>query len=626
MVKKGYKQTEIGVLPEEWTISTIGTIADVKTGPFGSALHADDYVQDGTPIITVEHLGETGLIRQNLPKVSDEDRQRLSAYSMQEGDIVFSRVGSVDRNAYVTAAENGWLFSGRILRLRAKSEKLSTRYLGYYFKSEDTKERIRGVAVGQTMASLNTKLMNAFKVVLPTVEEQKNIATLLSNIDTLISTLEKQVSKKKAIKQGAMQELLTGKRRLPGFNGAWREVRLEDICSKITDGSHESPPESDVGYYMPSVKDMTSTGFDYSECKKISYADFKKLERNGCRPDIGDVLIAKDGSILKYAFVQEQAETIVILSSIAIVKPLFNCVDSFFLAQYFRQQNFVEQVITNYKSGTGVPRIVLKGFKQIELFIPESVAEQATIAKILVDMDKEIAGLEKKLGKYRQVKQGMMQQLLTGKIRLTKDIEDSVQAEQVTSEKAMTLRPVHNHQFDDAVAIAAIVDAFYSDKYPLGRVKVQKLLYLLHRHQGVSVSDFKKKAAGPYADTVRYKGGEPIAKKNKYIVSESGKQGTRYSKGTNMGQALDYVERWGMQADLQWLKENFLHTSRNDLELFATVDMAMCDLDEVGISVSVESIKNLIASNKEWKAKLSKTYFSDWDIARAIKKCTELFN
>ena len=93
-----------------------------------------------------------------------------------------------------------------------------------------------------------------------------------------------------------------------------------------------------------------------------------------------------------------------------------------------------------------------------------------------------------------------------------------------------------------------------------------------------------------------------------------------------MAQALNYVERWGMQSDLQWLKENFLHTGRNDLELFSTVDMAMCDLDKVGISVSVESIKNLIASNKEWNAKLSKTYFSDRDIARAIKKCTELFN
>ena len=93
-----------------------------------------------------------------------------------------------------------------------------------------------------------------------------------------------------------------------------------------------------------------------------------------------------------------------------------------------------------------------------------------------------------------------------------------------------------------------------------------------------------------------------------------------------MAQALDYAERWGMQAGLQWLKENFLHTSRNDLELFATVDMAICDLNESGIPVSVETIKNLIASNKEWKAKLSKAYFSDQDIARAIKKCADLFS
>ena len=219
-----------------------------------------------------------------------------------------------------------------------------------------------------------------------------------------------------------------------------------------------------------------------------------------------------------------------------------------------------------------------------------------------------------------------MQQLLTGKIMLKNDVEDLRQAEQASAVKTLPARTAHNRQFDDAVSIAAIVDAFYSDKYPLGRVKVQKLLYLLHRHQAASVSDFKKKAAGPYADTVRYKGGEPIAKKNKYIVSENGKQGTRYSRGENMAQALNYVERWGMQSDLQWLKENFLHTGRNDLELFATVDMAICDLNEAGVPISVASIKDLIASSKEWKAKLSKTYFSDRDIARAIKKCTELFN
>ena len=255
MVKQGYKQAELGVIPEKWTVSTIGAIADVKTGPFGSALHANDYVQDGTPIITVEHLGETGLTRQNLPKVSAEDRRRLSAYSMQEGDIVFSRVGAVDRNAYVTAAENGWLFSGRILRLRAKSEELSTRYLGYYFKAEETKERVRGVAVGQTMASLNTKLMNAFKVVLPTVEEQKNIAALLSNMDTLISTLEKQISKKKAIKQGAMLELLTGKRRLPGFFGEWVNTKIGSITEVYSGGT---PNTSEPAFWGGKIPWMNS--------------------------------------------------------------------------------------------------------------------------------------------------------------------------------------------------------------------------------------------------------------------------------------------------------------------------------------------------------------------------------
>lgn len=509
----------------------------------------------------------------------------------------------------------------RLLVLKPKSSNVCAQFVADYINN-CVDFSLESTGVPQLTAP---QIMNV-ELELPQYDEQKEVTTVLADVSSLIDMLGKQISKKKAIKQGAMQELLTGKRRLPGFNGAWQVVKLEDICSKITDGSHESPPESDIGYYMPSVKDMRSTGFDYSECKKISYSDFKKLERNGCRPDAGDVLIAKDGSILKYAFVQEKAENIVILSSIAIVTPHSDRVDSYFLAQYFRQQNFVEQVITSYKSGTGVPRSVLKRFKQIVLSIPESVAEQAAIAKILVDMDIEITGLEKELAKYRQVKQGMMQQLLTGKIRLKNDVEDLRQAEQANAVKTLPARTAHNRQFDDAVSIAAIVDTFYSDKYPLGRVKVQKLLYLLHRHQAASVSDFKKKAAGPYADTVRYKGGEPIAKKNKYIVSESSKQGTRYFRGENMAQALNYVERWGMQADLHWLKDNFLHASRNDLELFATVDMAMSDLAKVGISVSVESIKNLIASNKEWNAKLSKTYFSDRDIARAIKKCTELFN
>lgn len=618
MVKPGYKQTEVGVIPEKWTISTIGAIADVKTGPFGSALHAEDYVQDGTPIITVEHLGETGLTHQNLPKVSEKDRHRLFAYSMQEGDIVFSRVGSVDRNAYVTAIENGWLFSGRILRLRAKNEKLSTQYLGYYFKSEDAKERIRNVAVGQTMPSLNTKLMNAFKVVLPTIEEQKDIAALLSNMDTLISALEKQISKKKAIKQGAMQELLTGKRRLPGFSGEWQNIVLGTVSSFYNGGT---PSKTRKDWWSGNIPWISSSDLSESTITSVKISRFVSQEavaRSATRicPRNAVLIVSRVG-VGKVAV--SPCELCTSQDFTTIVSSRHN---PYFLAYMLMP---IMKKLAIQSQGTSIKGITTEDIQKIAIPTP-SEEEQNAIVDILADTDSEIEALEQKLKKYRQVKQGMMQQLLTGKIRLKNDVVDSVHTEQKASTKKSPVRSAHNHQFDDAVSIAAIVDAFYSDKYPLGRVKVQKLLYLLHRHQGVCVSDFKKKAAGPYADTVRYKGGEPIAKKNKYIVSESGKQGTRYFRGENMAQALDYVERWGMQADLQWLKDNFLHASRNDLELFATVDMAMCDLDEVGISVSVESIKNLIASNKEWKAKLSKTYFSDWDIARAIKKCTELFN
>ena len=97
-------------------------IADIQTGPFGSQLHKEDYVEVGTPIVTVEHLGNRVFTEQNLPKVSDEDETRLSKYVLKEGDIVFSRVGSVDRCSYVDAAHDGWMFSGRCLRVRPNTE------------------------------------------------------------------------------------------------------------------------------------------------------------------------------------------------------------------------------------------------------------------------------------------------------------------------------------------------------------------------------------------------------------------------------------------------------------------------------------------------------------------------
>jgi len=198
----------------------------------------------------------------------------------------------------------------------------------------------------------------------------------------------------------------------------WEVSPIKGLCTKVTDGSHESPKEVDNGYYMPSVKDMTDLGFCFSDCKQISKNDYLKLERNGCRPEKDDVLIAKDGSILKYAFVMDDELPIVILSSIAILRPNKKKIDSHYFAHYFKKEDFVNKVLSDYKTGTGVPRIVLNNFKEIEIAYPKKIEEQQRIANALSDVDSLIANLEKLIAKKKNIKQGAMQQLLTGKKRL----------------------------------------------------------------------------------------------------------------------------------------------------------------------------------------------------------------
>lgn len=200
--------------PNDWMKVAIGDIAEVKTGPFGSALHERDYVQSGTPIITVEHLGERGIQGDGAPQVGDQDVARLQAYKLQEGDIVFSRVGSIDRNARVSANEEGWLFSGRLLRLRPKTPDIESQFLSYLFHAEPFRRQVERVAVGQTMASLNTKLLSSLEIMVPIVHEQRAIADALSAMDAEIESLESRLTKARALKQAMAQALLTGRIRL----------------------------------------------------------------------------------------------------------------------------------------------------------------------------------------------------------------------------------------------------------------------------------------------------------------------------------------------------------------------------------------------------------------------------
>lgn len=463
------------------------------------------------------------------------------------------------------------------------------------------------------------------EVELPDFAEQATVAEALSDIDGLISSLQKLIEKKKAIKQGTMQELLTGKKRLPGFSVEWKEVNFAKSAKLKARIGWQGLTTSE---YLQSGYAYLVTGTDFHngriKWETCHFVDEKRYQQDlNIQIKKHDILLTKDGTIGKVAYISDIEKPTTLNSGVFVIRQAKeNSFDPNFV--YHILSSFIfDNFLAKLSAGSTINHLYQKDFVGFMFKAPSELVEQQAIAQVLSDMDSEIEKLEKKLAKYQQIKQGMMQELLTGRIRLV-DADGKEQPKtQILQEKQP--QPAHNQHFDDAVMIAGIVNAFYSEKYPLGRKKVQKLLYLVRRKEQADISAFHKKAAGPYADEVRYKGGEPIAQKNKYIQVKRSEKGSRFEKGVHMQQALTYLQDWGKQGDVDWLVSQFQYTSVNELELLATVDMAICDLHREGKEISVASIKNLIHSNKEWRGKLKKTYFRDSDIQRAIKKCQDLF-
>jgi type I restriction enzyme S subunit len=426
------KQTEIGLIPNDWKIIRFGNNVDIFRG--GSPRPIEKFLTTNANGINWIRIGDVRsndkYIRKTEEKIIPEGKSH--SREVKKGDFILSNSMSFGRPYILNidgCIHDGWL------TIQNYADSFDKDFLYYLLSSDDVFKQYVQMAAGSSVQNLTKEKVADLQLKVPPLAEQQIIAKALSDVDALISISEKLIQKKKNIKQGTMQNLLTGKKRLPGFGPQnksptykqtelgpipedWEVKKLETLCKNITDGSHNSPPEVLNGYYMPSVKDMKIDGFDFSECKKISREDYDNLVRNGCKPEVGDVLIAKDGSILKYCFAVTKEENIVILSSIAILKPKQELIDSNYLAIYFQQIDIIKKVIDNYKSGTGVPRIILNNFKNIPLIVPTCLGEQTAIANVLSSMGKEIETLNTKLEKCRNLKTAMMQQLLTGKIRL----------------------------------------------------------------------------------------------------------------------------------------------------------------------------------------------------------------
>ena len=411
-LKPGYKQTEVGVIPEDWEVREVAKFAKIITGPFGTLLKASEYTQgDGVPQISVGEIGD-GFFRvdEHTSRIPPHVVKRLPQYLLRSGDVVFGRKGAVERSALVTESEHGWFLGSDGICVRPAGD-CHPPYLAAQFRSREIKTWLLNNAIGTTMPSLNQGVLSHVRVPFAPQNEQSAIATALSDVDALLATQDALIEKKRAIKQGAMQELLTGKRRLSGFSQAWTVSRLGDIA-KIQRGASPRPIDSplwfddnsDVGWVR--ISDVTNSGMYLEETTQ-------RLSQDGIRHSrpvsSGNLIMSICATVGR-----------------PIITRIDTCIhDGFVVFDDLRaSQKFLYYVLKwiepNWsKHGqTGSQMNLNTGLiNRTALKLP-AVDEQEAIAAVLSAMDADILALEQKREKVMQLKQGMMQELLTGKTRL----------------------------------------------------------------------------------------------------------------------------------------------------------------------------------------------------------------
>jgi type I restriction enzyme S subunit len=296
-----------------------------------------------------------------------------------------------------------------------KDKRIDSAYLSYHFHSEEFKQRVRDVAVGQTMASLNTQILKSIKTILPpTLAEQQAIAEALSDADALIKALEQLIAKKRQIKQGTMQELLSGKRRLPGFSGEWKLIPLGEVANILSGGTPSTLREE---YWNGDIYWCTPTDVTALRGNKYLETTGRMITSLGLQNSSAGLIPAKSVIMTSRATIGECAINRVPVTTNQGFKnfvPLEN-IDVEFLYYLLgtKKNDFISLC-----GGSTFLEIGKTQLSNFEVRLPVTKAEQVAISTILSDMDTEIAALEEKLAKARLLKQGMMQELLNGRIRL----------------------------------------------------------------------------------------------------------------------------------------------------------------------------------------------------------------
>lgn len=420
-VMPGYKQTELGVIPMEWDVKTLFDLADRRKELFddGDWIESEHITSTGVRLIQTGNIGVGSFIEKDIKKyIYEESFTSLQCKQLQEGDLLVCRLADPAGRACVLPdiGEGRVVTSVDVTIFRPPPHVADRRFLSNLFSTPEWFRAVGDRSGGTTHKRIARGALGRIAIQLPPLPEQQAIAEALSDADALIESLEQLLAKKRQIKRGAMQELLTGKQRLPGFSGEWGTVPAGAI-GQFRGGNgfplqFQGSTAGDYPFFK--VSDMNIAGNETEMIVANNYISESVRKQVGATvfPE-NTIVFAKVGAAVHL----ERKKRLLAPSCID------NNMAGLVIDDVEIDYHFIHHFLLSFKLGslvatTALPSLNSSVLREIPVPRPPTKAEQTAIAEVLSDMGAELASLDTKLTKARQLKQGMMQALLTGRIRL----------------------------------------------------------------------------------------------------------------------------------------------------------------------------------------------------------------
>jgi len=414
----------------EWRNVRVADIAaagsnSMATGPFGSSIGSRFFRSSGVPVIRGGNLSSESGVRlrdkEDLVFLGPSKAAEFSRSTVRRGDLIFTCWGTINQVGLIdeSARYDRYVISNKQMKLTPDPAVADPVFLYYLFSGPQMQREILDGSIGSSIPGFNLTRLRTLAVSLPPLGEQRAIARAIDDASALISNLECQIAKSHAIKRGLMQQLLTGQTRLPGFDGNWLQLSVASksvLKARIgwqglkTDEYRESGTHRLVGgtEFIDGRIDWNATPFvDKWRYDQDAYIQLRT----------GDVLLTKDGSIGKTAYVDSLPGPATLNSGVFVIRPTAGAYDPQFLFFMLRSRAF-EEFLARLTAGSTISHLYQRDLVTLVLRVPPTIEEQRAIAKVLVSAEAEIEALRKRLKKAQAIKTGMMQQLLTGRVRL----------------------------------------------------------------------------------------------------------------------------------------------------------------------------------------------------------------